>query len=466
MSTGRAEPRNGQRDFRRRSGVAVLALLLAPLSACSDDVPPPTYSGGGYDDVATLMQKAVNARATALRTGDLAKFRRTLDRADSTLVQDQQTYFDNLEQLPVGALRIQVLADTISPVEGTELDGEPEYWAEVSVALRLKGYDAAPVITRDRFLFVSSPDGTRLVVGSTTDYEWEAQHPGNMQPWDLGPVRVETVPGVLGIFDDQTDDTSDLVLDMVASGRSDVRAALGPGSATRGQGVVVYAVSDPAFLDGLAGQTVGDPDRADGLTIAVPADAADPSSGVASYRIFLNPRVLDEKESVVGRLVRHELTHALLGARGLGAPLWLNEGLAEFVSVQSMPQSQRRLPATALDVGATVTDLPGEEQFGGASAEAWYAVSWWVCEYIASTYGEQVLLLLLDRLEGGTDQAEALESVLGISSAELAQRGVALMATTYAEPPEPPDPYDGTTDDPSSDPYTATPEDPATTLGP
>ncbi len=428
MSTGRAE-------LRRSIAAAALTILLAPLAACSDDAPPPSSSGGAYEDVADLLQKTVNGRATALRTRDLGKLRRTLDRSDRELMSVQRTYFDNLAQLPISGMRIEVLTDTIVPVDGTELESEPEYWAEVVVALRLEGYDVAPVRTRDRYRFVPNADGTRYLVSSTTDSAWEADHPGNAQPWDLGPIRAREAPGVLGIFDEDTADDAAMVLDAASRGRSDVRATLGPHTITRASGVVVYAVGDPSFLAGLAGQTVGDPDRADGLTIAVPSDPADRSSGVASYRISLNPRVLDESAPVVGRLVRHELTHALLGPRGLGAPLWLNEGLAEYVSVQSLPPSQRRLPATALDLAAAVTDLPGEAEFGGGQAESWYAVSWWVCEYIARTYGEKVLLLLLERLEGGADQAEALDDVLGVDSAQLAQRGVALMSTTYREPP-------------------------------
>lgn len=411
---------------------ALACAALLPLTACSDDMPPPTYSGGGYDDVATLMQRTLNQRAAALSSDDLTRFRRSLDRTDAGLVDSEQVYFDNLAQLPVGRLRIRVVEDTITPVEGTDLDGETEYWAEVVVALRLDGYDAAPVQTRDRYRFVPNADGSRLLVGSTTDYGWEQQHPGNAQPWDLGAIHVQAAPGVLGIFDDWTEDDAAEVLDAASTGRSEVRAVVGSDDG-RVSGVVVYSLQDPTFLEGLAGQTVGDPDRADGLTIAVPVDSRAPAKGVASYRIFVNPRVLDEPDTVVGRLVRHELTHALLGPRGRGAPLWLNEGIAEYVSVRPMAPGGRRLPARALDVGEGVTDLPGEAEFAGSDAEAWYAVSWWICEYVASTYGQDVLLSLLDRLAGGADQEQALQDVLGLGGAQLAQRGVALMTTTYGE---------------------------------
>lgn len=413
----------------RSALVALTCAAVLPLAACSDDLPPPT-SGGAYDDVATLIQRTLGQRATALRTGDLRRFRATLDRSDAGLLVSERTYFDNLAQLPVGALGLKVVPDTITPVEGTEPDGATEYWAEVVVGLRLDGFDAAVVRTRDRYLFVPTADGSRLVVGSTTDYDWEADHPGNAQPWDLGPIRARQAPGVLGIFDDWTDDDAGTVLDAASTGRSDVRAVVGPGDG-RTSGVVVYSLQDPTFLDGLAGQTVGDPDRADGLTIAVPKDAQAPGRGAASYRIFVNPRVLSEPASVVGRLVRHELTHAVLGARGRGAPLWLSEGLAEYASVRPMAPGQRRLPARALEVGSRAEDLPGDAEFAGADAEAWYAVSWWACEYVAATYGEDMLLLLLDRLAGGADQDAVLPEVLGLDSRQLAQRGVALMTTTY-----------------------------------
>ncbi|MFC5731286.1 MULTISPECIES: hypothetical protein [Nocardioides] len=404
----------------------VVLLALLPLAACSDDAPPPSSSGGAFDDVAQLMQRTLNVRAAALRQRDEARFRRTLDRSDAALVEQQVTYFHNISQLPVGVLRLRLDADTVTPEDGTG-----DYWAEVVVVLRLDGYDAAAVRTLDRYRFTPSKNGARMVIASTTDHAWEADRPGNAQPWDLGRVHVEQAVGVLGIFDDATADHAEAVVEAASNGQYDVRAVVGADDSPSSSGVVVYSLADPAFLRGLAGRTVGDPDRADGLTIAVPVDASDLSKGVASYRMFLNPRVLDVEPGVLGRLVRHELTHATLGKRGHGAPLWLSEGIAEYVSVRQMPPGRRRLPASALSVGGAAEDLPGEEEFSGAQAEAWYAVSWWVCEYVASTYGEQMLFELLDRLADGADQDDVLPEVLGITPAQLTQRGVALMTTTY-----------------------------------
>ncbi|MBM9460587.1 hypothetical protein JK386_11790 [Nocardioides sp. zg-536] len=430
---------------RLLSTLAAIAALGAPalLAGCSHDPPPVEQSGPRTADVAALVQRTLSARAASLREGDRARFRRTLARTDRAFLAEQQVYYDNLATLPLGELAFEVLPETIVPAadpgDPDNPDGSGDYWAEVLTTVRLQGYDAAAVRTRDRFRFTPTPDGRRLVVASTTDADWEQANPGNAQPWDLGPIEVLERAGVLGIFDDSTRRDAGRVLDAVAAGRSEVRDVLGPGaagdaagnSAADGAGVVVYALTDPTFLHGLADQTVGDADRADGLSIVVPSDARDPDAPVAAYRIFLNPRVLAQPDGVLGRLVRHELTHVALRGRGLGAPLWLSEGIAEYVSVQAVDRSRRGVNDDALRVAASAVDLPGAAEFAGPDATGWYAVSWWVCEYVAGNHGEQALLMLLDRTATGTGTDAALREVLGLSSRELVQRGVALLQATY-----------------------------------
>ena len=80
---------------------------------------------------------------------------------------------------------------------------------------------------------------------------------------------------------------------------------------------------------------------------------------------------------------------------------------------------------------AGVDDLPSDEEFAGEHAEGWYAVSWWVCEYIAATFGEGALWTLLDGLADGADPQTVISDQLGISTSELVQDGIDLMRTTY-----------------------------------
>ncbi len=164
----------------------------------------------------------------------------------------------------------------------------------------------------------------------------------------------------------------------------------------------------------------------------MPRNAASGSGPVSSYRIVLSPHVLDESDQVLDRLVRHELTHVALGDHARGVPLWLTEGLAEYVSVRPIAPADRRLQTDALNlVAAGVDDLPSDDDFAGEHAEGWYAVSWWACEYIAATYGESALWTLLDGLADGADQQQVVSEQLGTTTSDLVQGGIALMRNTY-----------------------------------
>lgn len=419
LPTGAAEARRGRNPIVR----SLLPALLVPLlAACGDDTPTVPYDEEA--SAADAIQHTLRQRTRAIVSRDPVAFGRTLAQRDAGFVADQQAYLENLGQLPLGAVRITAADETL------EEDGEA-YWAEVTVRLELQGYDVAPVVTRDRWRFAPSRDGSRYLLASTTDKAWEADHDADPQPWDLGEIEVIDGPGVLGIFDATTIGDGDDVVDAVSEARFSVRSVLPVGIEDPG-GVVIYSLGDPAYVDTLDGLPFRDPDRLDGLTIPVPRDAADPDGKVASYRILLNPDVLDEEDVVLDRLVRHELTHVAVGDHGRGLPLWFTEGIAEYVSVQAIAPSERRLQVDALNLAAAgIDELPTDADFAGQHAEGWYAVSWWACEYIAATYGEDALWDLLEGLADGADQETVITDKLGISGSELVQRGIDLMRNTY-----------------------------------
>lgn len=398
------------------------ALLVPTLAACSDD--SPVVSSDPDADAAASIQRTLRQRARAIVDRDTVAFERTLKQRNPGFVAEQEQYFDNLGQLPLGTVRLQVAEESLEP------DGDA-YWAEITLRLELQGYDVAPVVTRDRWRFTPTRDGRRYLLTSTTDPDWEARSGSQPQPWDLGEIEVRDGAGVLGIFDATTVANTDAVLDSVSEARFAVRSVL-PVDVEDPGGVVVYTLADPAFVESLKGLPVDDPDQLDGATIAVPTDAAAGNGKVSSYRIFLNPQVIDESDAVLDRLVRHELTHVALGDHARGVPLWFTEGLAEYVSVQPIAPAERRLQADALNlVAGGVDDVPSDEEFAGEHAEGWYAVSWWVCEYVAANYGEDALWALLDGFADGADPQTVVSEQLGTTTADLARGGIALMRRTY-----------------------------------
>ena len=204
------------------------------------------------------------------------------------------------------------------------------------------------------------------------------------------------------------------------------------------QRVVVYALSDVAFLDRLEDLPGEDAEILDAVAFTVPTGTVvDGRDEIAATRIVVNPRVLTSARADRDRLMRHELTHVAVGERDDMAPLWLGEGLAEWVSVQALAPEDRQVVDSALQaVERGVRTMPDNDEFNDIDYESHYALAWWTCEYLATTYGPQAPWTLLDALadtqvDPQTDVRQVVTGLLQLSVDQLARRGAKLMITTY-----------------------------------
>lgn len=382
--------------------------------------------------VVPRLDRALAARSEALVAGDRAAFAETLDLTDVAFTTQQGTYFDSLAQLPLASLEIRALPSSLVR------EGE-DYWAVVEVSTLLEGFDEAPVLTRDRYRFSPAPaGGGDLVVSSVDDPAWEASAEPWSQPWDDGDVAVQVrrTEGVLGVFDEQSVAVAEPLLAATQRALADVDGVVPyPWNGT----VVLYALSSTDLLTSIEPPLGGVPERLDGLAFTL-------GEGTTG-RVVLHPRMLDVRGPVRDRLLRHEITHVAVGVHDDHAPVWLSEGLAEWVSVQPLPLEQRRIARAAVRaaVTRTLTDLPADEAFA-EDEEVGYAVSWWACEALASTLGQPGLWALLDELDaagatvpdeaGASERAAAvdarLESLTGFTRRALARQAAKLIRATYA----------------------------------
>lgn len=436
-------------------------------AGCSDDEPPADLGGSpqagnaaeaGVDapDVARTLTRLLDRRADAVRRGDAAGFGAGVDGRDAGFATLQRAYFANLAALPVGEFGYHL-------DRGSLVREGRAYWAEVEVTLELEGFDRVPVVTRDRYLFRPGPgDGFRLA--STTDAAWEETHGVDPQPWETGPLTVRTGSGVLGLFDAGSAGAADQVMREVEAGVADVAAQV-PYEWDRR--VVVYALADPDFLSRLDNVPGGDALALDAVTFPVQAEPG--SRRTAATRFVLNPRMLAEPPLSRGRLIRHELTHVALGPRQDGVPTWFSEGLAEYVSVQPLAPGQRAVSGAALAAARSgPTSLPADDTFNGAESVANYGLAWWACEYLAETYDESMLWVLLDAMaqgapDGPTDADEVLRDVLQLDEATLARRSARLLVGTYDPEPEPePEP----SEEPSASPSEEVSDEPSGSASP
>jgi hypothetical protein len=422
-------PNTGREPGVRRYAalLAALPLLLAlTLTACTGDsqldAPP---AGADTADVVPQMQQVLRERARALRRGDEQAFLATVDQAQQRFLDRERVYFDNVTQLPLGKLAYRVEESSLVRTAGG-------YDAVVQVHLQLDGYDAVPVVRPARFRFTHDPAGGGLLVASDRDPKWEQRNEVDVQPWDSRGVSVVAGGGVLGIFDDKSVRKAHHVIHAVETGIGQVSEFV---PYDWDGHVVVYALSDTDLLEGLDGLPTQDPDALDAVSFPVPAridgEEGDPLAGT---RFLLHPRMLDSDSQQLARLIRHELTHVALGSRDDDVPTWLGEGIAEWVSVQSLPEGQRLISQAAIDAArAGVEELPGDVGYTDEDQAAHYGISWWACEAIVDMYGEPMLWRLLDELAAtdADDHADQLQQTLQMGAGQLAREASKRIVATY-----------------------------------
>lgn len=406
----------------------VLALLVG-LAGCSflsdeDDDDPQASAATAPPDVLAGLTAALDRRADAVRAGDARGFLAGLAPGDRPLRRQQRTYFANLVQLPLGTF------DYDLDPSGIVRDGD-DYRAVVELRTELAGFDTRPVTSRDRFTFTWAGSPGQYVVAAATDQAWEAEHDVRPQPWDSGPIVVRQVPGVLGVFDERSVESADGLLADVQQGITDVSGVV-PFDWSRS--VVVYALSDASFLASIPDLPGGDPHTLDGVAFPVPARPE--GSALASTRFALHPRLLAHGGAGRARLIRHELTHVAVGRHDDHAPVWLSEGLAEYVSVRPLPPEQRGISQSAVDAArAGFTDLPADSEFNDADSRVHYGESWWACEYVATSFSETTLWSLLDQLDDpdldAAGRSGVLRAWIGLTGQQLARRAGKLLLLTF-----------------------------------
>lgn len=390
---------------RPRSALLLAAtLLLASLAGCSGDDQPDDAAAPPHD-VVKAIGRALDSRARVVRRADDAAFAR-LVAGDRAFRDQQRTWFGNLTQLPIGRLRYRVDA-------GSLLRDGDSYTVNADEVLQLDGYDAAPVSSPTRYEF-------RAAARHPGRFLLTAVAPSDPQPWDLGPIQVQQGTGVLGVFDAGSLDAAPA---LISSAESAIAAVSAQVPYDWSRSVVLYALSGPAFLDGLHDVPGDDPEDLDAVAFPVGR----------STRFALNPRMLAEAGRERDRLVRHELTHVAVGARDDDVPVWLSEGLAEYVSVRPLAPQDRRIPEAAVVAAENgADDLPDDASFNDQDSEAHYGLSWWAVEYVADTYGPDAPWLLLDAMDRpGADPDDVLRQQLGTSTHQLAEQAGRLILRLY-----------------------------------
>ena len=162
--------------------------------------------------------------------------------------------------------------------------------------------------------------------------------------------------------------------------------------------VIVVAGSDAQFR-GLAG------------------GRSDIAATTTGERIMFAPGAVAMSDAALRIVLRHELFHyAARADTAADAPLWLTEGVADFVA-------RPLTPPPAAEQAAALAELPTDADLNspGAARSLAYDRAWWFSRFVADRYGTAALRALYVRAcgFGHPDVETAVHDTLGADLDEV-----------------------------------------------
>ncbi|KAF0970459.1 hypothetical protein [Gordonia sp. YY1] len=323
-------------------------------------------------------------------------------------------------------------AETLVPadVQGLlDVKGSSDSWVapvELRYALggeRAPGVDEPEVVVTNQFVVARYGDEWKLV----GDAEALGGEPSPTQMWELPGLSVsdvETAGGTSVIaWYLRTNPALANLRRLLPDAVDAVTAFWGDSWDRR---AVLVATSTPKEFDELVAPGRGVTGTAAAATVYSRVDF--PRRTATGQRIVFTPAADDLAAPTLAVVLRHELTHVAARAQtALDAPLWITEGVAEYVGRKG---TYTRLPDAAPDLtqavraGNTPTALPDDAAFAvdGQNSQIAYQSAWSMAAYVADRYDEARLKRLYLGVAATSDPARqdaAIRAALGVGRDEL-----------------------------------------------
>ena len=391
----RPTPSRGGRPGRAAAGAGLIALVVTMLVGCSSDEPPavrtsttsqasqqnaPEPSVAREDALAALLSQ----RASAVRAHDRSAFATTLDDPTSGFGLRQLAQFDALAQLPLSTFSYGTPEP--APALSTERAAQvgPDAWvSRVAGRYRLGGFDTATREFESYFTVVRRGDHWRLA----DDTDGGTQ----VQLWDLPRFTVVRSATTL----------------VVGSGpRSRLRPYLALGNLAVKRVDAVWTpqwnsrlvLVVPGTAAQMAEQVGQDKDQV-AQVAAVTDGPFDLQGRAGADRVVVNPsafaRLVPRGRQVV---VTHEATHvAIRASTNRPVPLWLSEGMADFVGYRDSGATRTQVAAALLArvrAGTGPKALPSAADFDPSrtTIAPSYNAAWLAVNRIVDRYGTSALV--------------------------------------------------------------------------
>ncbi|GAB2680232.1 hypothetical protein [Thalassiella azotivora] len=428
---GRRRPRWTTRALLPAVAVVVAAAVVSavlflregapdagPGAAPPPSVSPVTPSVDPALDRRQALDVLLGVRSGAALSGDAAAWLGTVDPQAEDYATRQGEVIDRLGRLPLTSWSYEQAGQgpALSAARRTELAADDAWVARVVLAYALAG--GGGQVRREQNLTVVRRGDAWFLAG-------DRDGPTAVDLWDLGPVQVarggrSLVLGTAG------QDVLDRYAGEVDEAAERVDAVWGTGWPRT---VVVMVPRDSAEMAALLGRQ--DAAGLDQIAAVTTGEIGLDSVATSADRVIVNPDGFAEL-GPLGRdvVLVHEITHVATRATTTASvPIWLSEGLADYVAYAGTDLGPDDVAA---DLLAQVRDgqgparLPGPAEFDPANGQiaAAYSGSWLAVRLVADRAGQDGVLALYREVAGA--QGGTARSTPGATPASQAVVDAAL----------------------------------------
>lgn len=385
MSGGVTGPTSSRRAVLGR-------ILLVPavglLTGCTGASPTPATDASAATSAADRTvrdeQRLVDRLCEAVRTGDVAPYRRLIGGGDAAFAATADQLWRNLVELapPTFTMTVSARREPLTPTRRGLLEA-----------------DALSTETTLIWNVTTSPRPAQSTVwltftGAGDDVRWAGTE-------DRPDTAVSTVPIPVWWTDAiEVDRAAQFVLIRATSAPSPrfsswsaiVRTAVNQArqrvpATTAGPWVVQLPANAAGFVS-----ATGQPAAS---ALAALTVAAGPDPTTAPAQVVLSSDVADQSADRVGFTLTHEMVHVLLDAPARPAPLWVEEGTADAVAFDAYPSlAEAELSRLARSLAGKALVLPEDSSFDPADADLdiVYARAWSACRFLVERRDWETLL--------------------------------------------------------------------------
>jgi hypothetical protein len=388
--------------------------------------PAPTRPAPPLSPRAQVMRLLAN-RAGAVLRHDRAAFLATVDRRRRGFYRSQAVLFDRMVTVPFTSFSYSVP----DPLQDVGTDRARQRYSPTVVSMlpvearfRFRGQDSSPFLARYYYTFAVTPSGWRIAGQDEVPQPLRS----DVEIWDGGPVRLVSTSRTLVVFHPGDADLARRLLTVAERGYGQVAASW---SSSWDRKVVILVPGDQREAQRL----VRSRDLSDVAAVTSSVIEAGPSHRLLGNRIIVNTSLVERYRMLDLQVVlTHEMTHVATRKIGVGVPLYLAEGFADYTALRPLDAPVRvTRPSLALAVrtGRFTGRLPSRSQLVGDDAALAYDEGSSFCLWVATTYGEARLQTLYSSFGDLTDDADRRDEdlrfrrVLGISRATAEARWAA-----------------------------------------